>query len=286
MSTDRDPTTPNPNPREAERVGAPGEAERLELPQLEEETSLRGRTLFRSPQVVREEGQSLLHELEDEDKGREGSVGFPSDDDVETSLNQAFVDSASETSSRTSFTMSTPSQAASMFTETVDRTVDAIEANRVKVPRDKRGDPGKEREKVRAHATAALDPKFGVPKHLVVGEGETDDGALKIQDSFMSLSQRLKKLKSQCIAYDMMTTLEISKLVDESASVLANKWGGTLRKLLDHYTEIPLHECKEWTADIMRRGHPLEVENQNWLLSLIRNSCTQSLQDKVDDKFD
>ena len=80
MSKESDPTTSNPNPstpREREGVAIRGEAERSEPPQPEEETPFRGTILFRSPELVREEEQSLLQELEDEGEGSTASTGIP-----------------------------------------------------------------------------------------------------------------------------------------------------------------------------------------------------------------
>lgn len=121
----------------------------------------------------------------------------------------------------------------------------------------------------------------------MIGEGESEDGADRIQDSFVSVGMRTKRLKDRCIAYDMMTTLEIPVLRDITTSNFNLKWDYSARRsLLDHYSSITLNECKEWTSDLMRRGHKDKVENLNWLLDLIKNSCTQSMQSKVDDKFD
>ena len=82
-------------------------------------------------------------------------------------------------------------------------------------------------------ATAGLEPKFGVPKHFVVGKGESEYGASKIKDSLVSLAQRTKRLRGRCVAYNMMTTLEIPELLYSTSTDLNVKWGGVQKNLLD-----------------------------------------------------
>ena len=72
----------------------------------------------------------------------------------------------------------------------------------------------------------------------------------------------------------MFTPLMIPVLIDSTKIDMDQKRGAVDRCLLTHYGMITLEEAQEWTKDVLLYGHADEVENQNWLLQFVRNSCT------------
>ena len=279
MSKETNPTTPTSNTPPSERVGVPVER----TARQEQEEVVQG-TQADTPPVSTRTRRALFSE---------GSAGKSIIDEAEELLQQRLsdeeqsreVDDEDSTTSSKADSTTRMSKFSGVITETSERSQAELEKGRVSVPRSERGAVGKDREKVKRLATAALEPKFGVPKHFVMGEGEAEDGASRIQESFVGLAQRTKRLKDRCRDYDMMTTLLIPKLIDKDATDLDSKWGDT-RNLLDHFGTVTLEECKEWTKLILLRGHESEVENQNWLLQLARGSCTEGLQTRIENKFD
>ncbi len=143
-------------------------------------------TLFQSPLTNPEEQSLFAKAIEDNalDSGSDSGT-------KELARTSEFLGNNQENNTTT---MSTLGRFSSMFTLTTERTLEQLDAGRVSIPRANRGAAGKDRNKVKSMATAGLEPKFGVPKHFVVGEGESEDRASKIQDSFMSLAQQTKRL--------------------------------------------------------------------------------------------
>ncbi|KAL7462232.1 hypothetical protein ACHAXS_002621 [Conticribra weissflogii] len=135
-------------------------------------------------------------------------------------------------------------------------------------------------------ATEAIDDRFGVPRHFKVGDGEPEDGAEKVQDSFVSLTHRCKMVKDRCRDYDMLSTLMIPSEFNGSAPEAEDRWTGQPICLLDHYGKVSLGVVKQWTADLMEMGTDEELENQQWILQLAKNSCTIELQRRIDIEFD
>jgi hypothetical protein len=173
-----------------------------------------------------------------------------------------------------------------MFTETNKRSEKDLDKGQVSVPRSERGTSAKDKQKIKKLATEPLLDRFGVPKHLVVGQGEAEDGISKIQDAFIGIAQRTKMLNDRAVEYDMFTPLMIPVLVDSTNIDMDLKWGAVDRCLLTHYGTITLEEAQEWTKDMLLYGHEDEVENQNWLLQFVRNSCTEGLRARIDVEFD
>lgn len=62
------------------------------------------------------------------------------------------------------------------------------------------GMAGKKQNKVKSTVIAWLEPKFGLPKHFVISEGESEDGTEKIQESFVSLAKSTNRFRDQCLA--------------------------------------------------------------------------------------
>ena len=102
----------------------------------------------------------------------------------------------------------------------------------------------------------------------------------------MGMAHKIKMLKDRCLEYDMLTTVMIPELVDETATDFADRWGGQELNLLDHFGKISLNTCKQWTLIINQRGTDAEMENLNWLLHLAKNSCTTELAHWIDINFD
>ena len=91
-------------------------------------------------------------------------------------------------------TMTSTGRFASMFTENNKRSERDLDKGQVSVPRSERGTSAKDKQKMKKLATEPLLDRFGVPKHLVVGQGKAEDGILKIQDAFIGIAQRTKML--------------------------------------------------------------------------------------------
>ena len=69
------------------------------------------------------------------------------------------------------------------------------------------------------------------------------------------------------------------------------RWDFTKRRhLLDHYGSITEQEIKLWCDDCLRGSKPAlreyEQQDQEWLLTLARNSITTDLNVKVSRRFD
>ena len=182
-----------------------------------------------------------------------------------------------------------PTRFQSLFTETTDLSDDAIAAELIAVPRSDRGS-GKDRNKIRTKATESLSSKFGVPRQFQPGSkggGEAEDGQYEyIQESFIGVAHKMRKVQERCEQYDMLTSLQIPELVNKSDPDPKKRWGRKDRNLLDKFGSITLEECLEWSKDIRRRGEKEERENMTWILTLIKNSCTDELSKMIDKDFD
>ena len=95
-------------------------------------------------------------------------------------------------------------------------------------------------------------------------------------------------MKLRIKAFDLMNACLIPTFKDETGATPADCWDFTNRRhLLDHYGSITLPEIKQWGDDCVRWGITgFEVQDQEWLLSLARNSSTTDLQVKVNRRFD
>ena len=139
---------------------------------------------------------SIEPELREEDQGSEWSQGFSSLGSWRHGSSSLGSSLSSSSEENATITMSSPKNSLEdIFSKTSDCNESEYEHLRLMVPRDKRGANGKDRNKVKEMATSALEPKIGIPKQFVIGDGETEDGADRIQDSFFSVCMRSKRLK-------------------------------------------------------------------------------------------
>ncbi len=96
--------------------------------------------------------------------------------------------------------------------------------------------------------------KFGSPKYLLTGKSEDEDEFNRVEENFFGITQRSKQFKLCCVECDMLTALEIPRLVDSTASDLSLKWVGELKCLLDSYGCITNEDVQEWVKGTFRHG--------------------------------
>jgi len=162
------------------------------------------------------------------------------------------------------------------------------------VTRSDRATSAKDKQKIKTRYTTSIPSKFEVPKHYVSSQlGESDDAgsanATSIHDAFIATAQKTRELKNKCTEFDIINTLMIPSLIDNTAGILPDRrWDFTARThFLDNHAQISMEACKLWVSDcILFDGSGYEAEDQEWLLECARTCCSPDLRQKVDEDFE
>jgi len=181
----------------------------------------------------------------------------------------------------------------SLFSKASPRTDDEIAANKVVVPKGRRGEPGSDtKRKNYLAATAALASRFGAMKHLVAnsqtGESDTANESkyASIQETFCSNSLKLKKLNERILKFDLKDILMIAALQNPEGTHAKFRWGGDNTKIyiLEHMTDVALEVIILWQKDINLYSD-CDAESSEWLNDLLVNSCSDELNLRIDEKL-
>jgi hypothetical protein len=78
----------------------------------------------------------------------------------------------------------------------------------------------------------------------------------------------------------------VRKVIDPTATVLWEKYGGETINLFDDWTHLTIHQVKEWQSDFNCQGGDENRRSSAWLLAFLRNSCTQELKDGIKDSYE
>ena len=181
--------------------------------------------------------------------------------------------------------------AGSMFNQTrLSR--DDIKGELVTIKRCDRGSDAKAISKTKEKAVVGIPTKFSLPAWFISnkdGESDTDEvfSNANVEETVSTLANACKVFKRACTRFDMTNTLLIPVLKDESATAMDDKWDfDNRRHLVDHHGSITRTEVLLWTEDIHLQGDELDKQDLNWVMELARNSCTQSLLNRVEEEMD
>ena len=159
-------------------------------------------------------------------------------------------------------------------------------------PRSERGADSKAINKTKDRATKGLELKFGLPYYYVSGKyGEDeDDGhtmATSTHDAIINVSYRCEEMKMIIKSFDLTNACLIPDCVNANGATPADRWGFSNRRhVLDHYGSITEADVKLWCEDCLCWPvSEYEKQDQNWLLTLARNSCTTELKVKIERRF-
>ena len=160
------------------------------------------------------------------------------------------------------------------------------------VKRADRNTSVKDKQKIKSKCTQAIEHPFDVPLHYVSSlSGESEGtGAIEgtdMTDAFIATSLKTLTFKDRCTEYDIINVLLIPKLKNATATTPADRWDFSERvHFLDHHGTVSMETCKLWVNDcVLWDASTFEAEDMDWLLTFAKNSCSTSLRQKVDEKF-
>ena len=120
----------------------------------------------------------------------------------------------------------------------------SIDRNTILVPKDKRGDVGS-RDYLRylKFATDALDPKFGVPSHLVsTHDGKTESGNQTkhqfIQETFCSNNDKVERALRRFESYDMVGIFKVPNVINQNGSTPGEIFGREKTNMVLHWASM------------------------------------------------
>ena len=156
----------------------------------------------------------------------------------------------------------------------------------LKLSKYDRGTDSKVLLRNRSIATAPLTDKFTAPTHSMLlaeadAEGVKDDS---LQDVIVKSSQRVRKVYQRCAEFDFLSVLQIQKVTSAPGAALA--LDSEKADLLSKYQTIPFSDCRAWNSAISRYGAAEDRQSNSWALDFFRDSSTEHLQVKVNEKFD
>jgi hypothetical protein len=183
--------------------------------------------------------------------------------------------------------------AAEMFKDTGPRDKSQLTNGTCPNPRDKRGDSEKELARTKLRATVALESQFKAPYYYISGKFDVGDDKKALHksacDAIISCTFKCKEMGFRVKEFNMMNVILIPTLKNPAGLTPASRWDFTdkRRNLMEEYGSITLEEVMQWTSDsLLWSKTPLEEQDQEWLLILMRNSSNTDLKLKVEPKFE
>ena len=241
-----------------------------------------GRELFAAPSgdSVESEDQESDLRADNQNDSNMSSNADPNDESATANPNTAALPTVFAT-------------AADMFKIADPVPVEKLTSGTCEFPRALRGADSKTRSKTKERCCKAIDNKFDVPFYYRSSKytsREEDDGKIQsAHDAIISVKHRCDELKLRIKSYDLQNACLVPLLINEKGLTPVERWDFSERRhLLDHYGSISQKEIKIWCDDCLRWGKDgkAEQEDQDWLLTLARNSSTTDLQVSVDRHFD
>ena len=135
---------------------------------------------------------------------------------------------------------------------------------------------------------------FRVTNGLTIrnSSGEIEDGnysSNEIADIFSNNGRVMRCLKDRVQQFDVQDAIMIPKLVDKTLAANSGKWASPTTDMLKDVKTITLDAVKEYAYDTLKlkfdKANGTGRQDQNWLLMLIRNTCSSDLCVIVDETF-
>ena len=146
--------------------------------------------------------------------------------------------------------------------------------------------------RVKYEATKQLDMIFKVQSALgtsgVKGEENPDLDTTVMATVFAENTHVLDKMSRVIEDYDMVSAIQIRKVIDPTARHPTAKYEPKYTDLLKEIGTLELEEVKEYSGDIMKFDKPDGPNRQNlvWLLVLVRNNVSSSIAALIEPAFE
>ena len=183
-------------------------------------------------------------------------------------------------------------EAADMFKKANPKSKTKISGLAASIKSEDRQLSAKDKQKIKYNYTKPIDHLFDVPLHYVSNLSGKSEGTgpiegTNIQNAFIATSLKILAFKDWCTEYDVINVRLIPKLINAGATTPVDPWDFKERvHFLDHRGKIDWDTCNLWVSDcILWDGSGYEAEDMDWLLTFAKNSCSTSLRQKVDKKF-
>ena len=205
--------------------------------------------------------------------------------------------------------MSTPDEASSahieagnaMFKSANPTPKEELAQGACELPRTSRGDDPKTVKKNKDANCVGLKHKYELNSFQITGSNQEEEDdtstpqARSTQDALISTRYKNKLLHAKMKACDLLPGIMVPTLLDPDAPTPAGRWDFSKKfHVLKEHSQITKKQIVLWGSDCMCWGSndsPIdgvtyERQDQDWIYTLARNSCSSGLNMKVETEWE